>query len=89
MRVVVCNWLISYVLTVHRTEVYTVSTQIAQTISHIPAWALSISQSAVTGVTALEAQPAYLGPAAALIRRWVFLRPMALVWDPPSMPTKL
>jgi len=39
---------------------------------YMPAWALSMSQSAVTGMTPLAAHPANLGPAAALISRWLF-----------------
>ena len=53
----------------------------------LPAYALSISQSAVTGVTAREAQPANLGPAAALISRWLFLLPRDVVYLPPMMVT--
>lgn len=39
---------------------------------YMPAWALSMSQSAVTGMTPRAAHPANLGPAAALISRWLF-----------------
>ena len=53
-----------------------------------PAYALSISQSAVTGMTAREAHPANLGPAAALINRWLFLLPMEVVYLPPMMLTR-
>ena len=53
-----------------------------------PAYALSISQSAVTGVTAREAQPANLGPAAALISRWLFLFPREVVYRPPRIVTR-
>lgn len=54
----------------------------------VPAYALSISQSAVTGMTPREAHPANFGPAAALINRWLFLLPMDVVYLPPMMLTK-
>ena len=47
-----------------------------------------MSQSAVTGMTPLLAQPANLGPAAALISRWLFFLPMEVVWRPPMMDTR-
>ena len=47
-----------------------------------------MSQSAVTGMTPREAQPANLGPAAALISRWLFFFPSDEVYLPPMMVTR-